>query len=146
MKHEKLNQQIEELELSDLSLKEVNRTVRAYSKEGMSLRQARKKVRYQLYRLRSEALGQAASVSEPGFKEKFEKQPGFTNWRDFANSWDVAIENPYEVVSRHVSEAEEWDNVVRSKFPQILPGGKIVYPDLKVKERVDAESAKRENK
>jgi len=142
-KVEKLDKQIEELELAELEPKEIERAVKAFSSEGVDIRRTRKKVRYQLYRLRAEAFGQSGNVSKEGFKEKFEEQAGFQGWKNFATNWDVSMSDPYLVVSRHTSEAEEWENVVASKFPQIKPGGQIVYPDLQVKDKVMEESKKR---
>lgn len=139
----KLDKVIEDLDkdISELEPEELDRVVAAFSQEGIDMRRARKTVRYQLYRLRSESLGKCASVSEEGFKEKFEVQEAFTAWRDFANSWDVSFDDPYRVISRRTAEADEWDAVVASKFPQISHDGRVSYPDMKVKAAVDKESA-----
>ena len=41
------------------------------------------------------------------------------------------------IISKAFSELEEWENVVRAKFPMIEPGtGKVSYPDVKVKEKI----------
>lgn len=140
---EVLDRQIEDLELDEMSESEINVVIKAFSPEGVKLRAERKKVRYQLYRTRTEAEGKCQSDVETSFKEIFEKQAGFTGWRFFATNWDVAFDDPYRVVSRHLSEQEEWDNVVKSKFPTILDGGRVSYPDLQVKKRVEEESNKR---
>ena len=60
----KLDEEIEKLELHDMSTSEIERTISAFSTEGMEIRRARKKVRYQLYRLRSDAEGIAKSESD----------------------------------------------------------------------------------
>lgn len=139
----KLDKEIDELELADMTQEEITEKIKAFSVEGIRLRTERKKVRYQLYRLRTEAEGKCASDSTKKFKKSFEKQEGFDGWRQFATTWDVAMDDPNRVVSRALSEQEEWDNVVASKFPQIRADGRIVYPDLKVKKRVEAEAKKR---
>lgn len=140
-----LDIEVEELELHDMNDKEIERVVSAMSTEGMSLRRARKKVRYQLYRLKAEAEGRTFNVSEDGFKEKFEVQPMFDGWKNFSINWDVALDDPYEIVSRIHSVEEEWNEVMKAKFPQVSIGGGITYPDIKVKKKVEAE-AKLQNK
>jgi hypothetical protein len=140
---EKLGGTIEDMELDEMSESDITRAVSAFSSEGMRLRAERKKTRYQLYRLRTEAEGLGASASDAEFAQVFESQEGFRGWRQFAVLWDVAMDDPTRVVSRDLSEQEEWNNVVTSKFPQIRSDGRIVYPDLKVKARVDADAAKR---
>lgn len=134
---------LEDLELADMTEEDMTRVVKAFSSEGVALRAERKKVRYRLYRLRTEADGKCASESTEEFKKSFESQEGFDGWRAFATTWDVSFDDPFRVVSRIISEQEEWDNIVASKFPQIRSDGRVVYPDLKVKARVDAESKKR---
>jgi len=141
----KLEADIEEIDLHDMDDKEIERVVSGLSQEGMTLRKARKKVRYQLYRLQSEANGISSSVSEEGFKELFEEHPFFEGWRNFSISWDVSMDDPYRIVHRHHSVLEEWDEVVKAKFPSIEPGGKITYPDINVRKKVEAE-AKLQNK
>lgn len=143
MKAKELDETIEELELDSMTEKEITDTVNAFSSEGLKLRAERKKVRYKLYRLRTEAEGKCASDVDDEFKKSFASQEGFDSWRMFATTWDVSMTDPMKVVSRALSEQEEWDNVVMSKFPQIKPDGKIVYPDIQVKKKVDAESKKR---
>lgn len=136
----KLEADIEDIELHDMDGDEIERVVSGLSGEGMTLRRERKKVRYQLYRLKSEAEGVSSSVSEESFKEKFEKIDLFDGWKNFSLTWDVAMDDPYRIVHRTHSVLEEWDEVIKSKFPSIEPGGKINYPDIKVRKRVEAES------
>lgn len=142
-KVEKLDSEIEDLQLSEMSSSEIERTVAAFSPEGVQLRAARKKIRYQLYRLRTEAEGKASATSTKEFIKAFESQPLFDGWRFFATTWDVAFENPMRIVHKDKSEQEEWDEVVAAKFPRITPGGGIEYPDIKVRKAVEAEAAKR---
>ncbi|PNV85934.1 MAG: hypothetical protein C0610_09290 [Desulfobacteraceae bacterium] len=142
-KAEKLELEIEELELADMSAPEIERVVAALSDEGMQLRRARKEVRYKLYRCRTEAEGKCGSGTDEDFKKLFEDQDGFGQWRFFGVTWDVAFDDPYRIVHRDKSEQEEWDELVAAKFPTVLPGGKIVYPDIKVRKRVEEEAQKR---
>ena len=139
MSQEKLEQDIEDLELHDKSEAEIKRVVSALSAEGMEIRKARKKIRYQLYRLKAEAEGFASNVSEEGFKEKFEEQRLFDGWRKFSVSWDVSTEDPYRIVHRVLSVQEEWNEIVAAKFPSVAPGGKITYPDINIRKKVEAE-------
>ena len=144
MSQEKLEQDIEDLELHDKSEREVKKAINALSEEGMLIRKNRKKVRYQLYRLKGEAEGRCANLSEDGFKEQFEEQRFFDGWKNFSVTWDVAMHEPYRIVHRTLSVQAEWDEIVRAKFPSVAPGGKITYPDISVKEAVEAE-AKNQN-
>ena len=136
----KLEAEIEEIDLHDMDDKEIERVISGLSPEGMTLRRSRKKIRYQLYRLKSEAEGITSNVSEDGFKEKFESQDFFDGWRNFSLTWDVAMDEPERIVHRTHSVLEEWEEVIRSKFPSIEPGGKINYPDVKVRKKVEAEA------
>lgn len=140
----KLDKELEEVELADMSIDEVEKTVKAFSTEGLKIRSDRKKVRYQLYRLRTEAEGKCANASTEEFIKSFEDQEFFDGWNNFATTWDVSFDDPMRIVHRTLSEQEEWDNVVKAKFPQITHDGKVVYPDMKVKAKVDKEAKKRE--
>jgi len=137
---ENLDAEIEEIDLYDKSEEEITEVINGLSKEAMTLRRNRKQVRYQLYRLQNEALGKCANVSEEGFKEKFEEQPFFDKWKNFSISWDVAMDDPMRIVHRHHSMADEWDEVIKSKYPSVAPGGKISYPDITVRKKVEAEA------
>lgn len=142
MNQEKLEQEIEEIELYDKSESEIEKVVSAFSQNGMELRRARKKIRYQLYRLKGEAEGRTSTngVVEEGLKEKFEADPNFGGWRFFSITWDVAFEDPYRCVHKDKSTLEEWEELVAAKFPKIEPGGKITYPDIKVRKAVEDEA------
>jgi hypothetical protein len=135
-----LEQEIEDIDLYDKSADEIERVIRGLSSEAMELRRKRKKIRYQLYRLHNEALGKCDNVSEPGFKEIFEQQALFDKWKNFSISWDVALDDPYRIVHRIRSVTEEWEEVVAAKFPLVSPGGKITYPDITVRKKVEAEA------
>lgn len=140
IEQEKLEQEIEEIDLHDKSEEEIKKVIDGLSQEAMTIRKERKKIRYQLYRLQSEAEGRCANVSEPGFKEQFEDQPEFSGWRQFSISWDVALDDPMRIVHRYHSQADEWDEVMKSKFPSVAPGGKMSYPDITVRKKVEAEA------
>ena len=140
MNQDKIEEEIEDLELHDKSESDIEKVVSALSTEGMELRKARKTIRYQLYRLKGEAEGRCSNLSEEGFKEIFEEQRLFDGWRNFSVSWDVAMDDPYRILHRTLSVQEEWNDVVKAKFPSVAPGGKITYPDIKVKKKVEAEA------
>ncbi|RLC37028.1 hypothetical protein DRH27_04325 [Candidatus Falkowbacteria bacterium] len=129
--------------LADMSATEIEKTISAMSAEGLRLRRERKTVRYQLYRLRTDAEGKGAHESTKAFIAKFEDQETFDGWGNFATTWDVAFNDPYRIVHKTKSEQDEWDEVVRAKFPQIGHDGKITYPDIKVRKKVEAEVEKR---
>lgn len=148
MNQEELEQQIEELELDEVEPEEFEELVAAFSEEGMSIRKKRKNIRYILYRLKTEAEGMGSceaslikertGMTKKGFKELFESQDQFTGFKFFSINWDVDFLNPKKIVHRDFTDAEIWENIVRSKFPTIdLATGKVVYPDMKVKKKVD---------
>lgn len=136
----KLEEDIEDIELHDKSTEEIKEVINGLSQEAMTLRRNRKRIRYQLYRLQSEAAGMCANVSELGFKELFEEQPFFDQWRNFSITWDVAMDEPMRIVHRYHSVADEWEEVIAAKFPSVAPGGKISYPDITVRRKVEAEA------
>lgn len=142
---EKLDNEVEELELYNKSEKEIEQIVNGMSSEARNIRSMRKHIRYQLYRLKSESLGKARNVSEEGFKEKFESQPGFDGWKNFAMTWDVKLDDPETIIVRTMSETEAWNNILKAKFPTIK-NGVVVYPDIKVKKKVEAEIKIQDNK
>lgn len=130
-------------DLTPEQLEETSREILWSSGAAFKLRRARKEVRYKLYRLRTEAEGKcSAHHIDAEFRASFEGQPLFKGWRFFGELWDVALIDPMTIVSRANSEQEEWDAVIRAKYPQVTPGGKVVYPDLTVKKRVEAAAKK----
>jgi len=135
-----LDNEIEELELHDKSVTQIERIVKAYSVEGMALRRKRKTIRYQLYRMRSEALGITNRLCSDEFVKIFESQNDFTNWREFSEHWDVAFDDPYRVVHRTRTTLEEWNDIVKAKYPQINENGGVSYPDIKVRKKIEAEA------
>lgn len=139
---DKAIEELDEVHLADMSRSEIEKVVRSFSTEGLELRARRKKVRYRLYRCRTEAEGMAPSEADDEFKAKFESQPYFNGWRFFGEQWDVAFDDPYRIVHRDLSEQEEWEELVRAKFPTIIDG-RVVYPDINVRRKVEAEAAKR---
>jgi len=73
------------------------------------LKLGRRNVRYQLYRIRTEAEG-GASHKAKQIKLYYEKQPGFTRWVGFAREWDVDSEGKHHlIVRRRNSEEQEWN-------------------------------------
>ena len=136
-----LEEKIDKIELYDKTEEEMKRIVSGISQEGFNLRRRRKHIRYQLYRMKGSVLGQCSDVSAPGFKEAFEAKERFDGWRNFGVTWDVALDDPERIVHRTRSVAEEWDDVIKAKFPVIEPGGRVVYPDVTVRHKVEAEAA-----
>ena len=132
-----LDNQIEELELDEMDASEIEKTVSALSAEGMEYRRKRKEVRYKLYRLFTEAHGGPSAEVDKKFKKKFEKQKNFSGWKWFGINWDVSITDPYECVHRDKSQIEEWNELVQAKFPRIEPGGKVTYPDINIRKKVE---------
>lgn len=143
---DKIESDIEDIELHDKNAEQIEKIVKAFSPEGMELRRKRKKIRYQLYRMRSEALGMCSRLSctDDDFVKQFEIQNDFTYWRDFSIHWDVAMDDPYRVVHRSRSTLDEWEDIVKAKYPQIKPNGGIEYPDIKVRKKIEEEAKNHE--
>jgi hypothetical protein len=84
----------------------------------------RKRVRYNLSRLRTEAVDGAPKAKPPrGFKKFFEEQVWFDGWENWGVTWDVGTpmrtednfgntisDDPLEVVPRYVSLNEEHED------------------------------------
>lgn len=134
---ESYNSTIEDLDLSEMTESDMNRVISSFSEEGLQLRKNRKQIRYQLYRLRTEAEGKASSDSSEEFKKAFTKQPLFDGWRFFGTTWDVAFDDPMRIVHKDKSEQQEWDELVAAKFPTIDENGKVSYPDITVRKKVE---------
>lgn len=128
--------------ITDMSEQDFIRVIAGNSREAFEFRRVRKKIRYHLYRFQTERLGGPASIDKTGLRERFEGMSLFQGWRFFGVTWDVALDDPMQIVSRDHSVAEEWEQIIRAKFPQIEPGtGKVRYPDIKVKQAVEKEAA-----
>lgn len=138
MTPEDLDKEIDDLELDEMSEKEITRTVSAMSTEGLALRRARKSVRYRLARIQTMVSGGPDAEDTEGLKEKFEAMPLFGGWRFYGITWDVALGDPFEIVSRDHSQIEEWNALMQSKFPTLNHDGSVSYPDITVKEKVEA--------
>lgn len=145
---EKLDDEIEELDdsIHKMDETEVEEVVSGLSMRGMTFRRDRKDVRYKLYRLRTEADGGPASEVDEEFKKKFEEHDLFGGWRFFAITWDVAFDDPFRCVHRDKSGVQEWDELVKAKFPQVGPGGKVAYPDINVRKKVEKNLRKEKKK
>ena len=82
---------------------------------------SRRKLRYWLFRFRTEALQSVSSNGAPaGMKEFFENLPRFTNWTEFAVRWDVPPGDPrqpvpMQIISRKFSVWEEWQATMRQE-------------------------------
>lgn len=130
-------------EMSPEQIEDVARVIKGGSEEALLLRRQRKAVRYDLYRLRTEAEGKCSAFHvSPEFRSRFESQPAFKGWRFFGTLWDVSLMDPFLAIARDQSEQEDWDAIIRAKFPQITLTGGVVYPDIAVKKRVDATAGK----
>jgi len=132
-----IDDQIDEIEMSEMTGDEA---IKQIDPNGLSARIVRRESRYKLYKIRY-AIDKDKKIPKAyskKFRKSYEEQVGFDGWHNFAITWDVALHDPATVVSRMFSEAEEWERTVKAKFPQILPGGKIVYPDLSVQEKVES--------
>ncbi len=80
------------------------------------VRQVRRKVRYWLFRLRSEAEGLGDAKGIPaGLKTHYKKQEWFDGWENFGATWDVDDEDPLTTVPRWETIHEEWDRVLEQE-------------------------------
>lgn len=114
------------------------RVIQGHSTEALELRRNRREIRYRLSRIQTMVNGGPDAEDKDGLKEIFEGLEHFGGWRFYKITWDVAMDDPYRIVHKDRSEQEEWEAVVRAKFPVLDPlnPGRVVYPDVKVKEKV----------
>jgi len=78
------------------------------------LQQPRRKIRYQLYRIRTFEEG-GCSHKAKDLKEFFEHQEGFTSWSGFARQWDLDKEGKhFRIVQRKCTEEQEWNYQLNS--------------------------------
>jgi len=90
-------------------------------KRNTFARLPRRKLRYWLFRFRTQAIQSVSSNGAPkGMREYFESLPGFTDWRDFAVRWDVPPGDhgqpvPLQIISRKFSVWEEWQAEMRQE-------------------------------
>lgn len=132
-----IDETIDDLPMHEMTGEEA---VAQINPNSLTARLERRKVRYALYCMRSKQEGKTLPNDfDSTLPSKFEEQDGFDGWKNFAITWDVALHDTYKVVSRHFSEAEEWERVVQAKFPQLQPDGSVKYPDMAVKRAVDKE-------
>ena len=136
-----LENEIEQLELHEMSQNDIERVISGFSVEATQLRRDRKKVRYQLYRLKNEAEGRTFSESTDEFKSIYESQSLFDSWRFFGVTWDVSMDDPQRIVHKDKSEVEEWEELLKAKVPILHPGGRIEYPDVNVRRKIEAHIA-----
>ena len=82
-------------------------------RKGLEGKTTLRRARYWCYRFRNEAHGGADANDAPdGFKEFIESLPGFTDWKFFAERWDLIGENPFMIVHRILSVWQEWEHVM----------------------------------
>ena len=74
----------------------------------------RRQVRYWLFRKQNELTGGAKVRGHPsGFYKQFEDQSAFTlagGYANFAKTWDVDRTDPFSIIPRDQSIAEEWNH------------------------------------
>jgi len=138
----RLDKEVEELELYDMTPEEISRQVNELSLSNMEIRKIRKNVRYLLYRLQTEVKSEGTNLAPEKannqFKQKFTSQELFDGWKNFSITWDVALSDPFRIVHRTKSLKEEWDELVKAKYP-VLDNGVLSYPDKSVEAKVLAE-------
>lgn len=88
--------------------------------EGVYERTVRRRVRYELSRLKTEADGGVEADPPEGFKDFFEKQEWWDGWDNWGVTWDVgklgSEEGVLVVVPRWLSIYEEWDDVIQGEL------------------------------
>ena len=132
-----LDKDVEELDDTDMEPEDFERIIKGHSEEAFAMRRARKHIRYTLTRIQTEFNGGPAASDPEDLKSLYESKDGFDGWRNWKITWDLSLSDPSLIISKAFSELEEWENVVRAKFPMIEPGtGKVSYPDVKVKEKI----------
>lgn len=86
------------------------------------LSRQRGEIRYQLYRLRTEAEGGERAAPECWELAKwFESQEAFTTWAEFARKWDTGPEGRHDQVVRRLHTEEQLWNMKLAGIAQPLP-------------------------
>ena len=137
-----LDDMVEEIKLDKLTPAEITKLAGGMKARDFKIRTERKKIRYVMYRIRTEIDGGPASGATNKFKETYENAEGFDGWQKFSVTWDVSLSDPQKIVSRSKSQAAEWQEVFEAKTPVILPGGEIRYPDKDVERKMKKASGK----
>lgn len=135
----RLDKDVESLDLLEEAPTEEDfqRVINGHSSEAFELRKRRKAVRYRLSRIQTMILGGCDAEDHEGLQQVFEGLENFGGWRLYRVTWDVSMDDPFRIVHKDRSERQEWEDIIRAKFPTIEPGtGKISYPDITVKEQV----------
>lgn len=86
------------------------------------LKLRRGQVRYLLFRIRTFYDGgpEYPEEAEP-FKRYYEKQKGFTSWREFARKWDIDVEGKHhKIILREATEEEEWNTQLTSLARELV--------------------------
>ena len=90
----------------------------------------RKRVRYQLSRLKTEADGGPKAKPPKGFKKHYSKQEWFDGWSNWGDTWDVGTpligeefqnvdstsEDPLEAVPRYITIGEQHEARMEQHF------------------------------
>jgi len=129
--------------IHEMTEKDFIRVIRGNSAEAFALRRKRKNVRYRLSRIQTMFLGGPDAEDHTNLKGMFEAMPTFPQdgWRWYGTTWDVSLDDPLRIVRRDMSKEEEWDQIIKAKFPTLDPAtGRVTYPDFSVKEKVEAQA------
>lgn len=82
----------------------------------------RRKIRYWCFRFRTEEEGGPKADGAPvGLRGRLEDAEGFLGWGTFAETWDVAKDDPSRIVPRKESVHDEWTRALEKSVPT-LPG------------------------
>ena len=89
--------------------------INKFNQDDEKLHQIRRRIRNYAYKVQAGTL----ELVPVRFIEFFESKPDFIKWEHFANIWDVAQDNPTEIIRRTASVHQEWDNVLRRVVPEL---------------------------
>ncbi len=88
--------------------------------EELYLRTVRRRIRYWLFRLRTEANdGNAAEGIPRGIRRYYEKADHFDGWENFGTTWDLDDDNPLQTRWRFQSVEEEYEEKLRAEFRRL---------------------------
>lgn len=87
------------------------------SDEELYLRTVRRRIRYWMFRLRTEANEDRPADGLPeGLKSFYEDSEHFDGWENFATTWDVTEQNPLVTTWRFQSVEEEYEQKLEAEI------------------------------
>lgn len=107
----------------------------------------RRKIRYWLFRFRTEDDGGTSSDDAPvGLKEKFEGLEWFQGWHNFSVVWDIHEEDFFRIVPLAESIDDQWNKVLERVTIELKPDVKFTDKLDQNNKKISKKKAKKKSK